>query len=792
MLKNYVKVAFRNIVNGASYTIINVSGLTLGISCALLIFSLVTFHLSFDNFHPGAGRIYRFVTEEQRDEIGFNGSVPPGLGKAFRDEYTFGEKVAKVFTHHESLITFHSDGDLNKFKETIVSFAEPEFFEIFNFPLVSGNSQMLVEPNNAIITESIARKYFGEDSALDKVLRFENLIDFKIVGVLRDIPENTDFRSEIYFSFSSLKDYSSWAAADDSWGGITSELQTFTRLHAGVDPTEVETSLTGLVRKYRPKSTNIHRYKLQPLDEKHFDSRYGAVMNKTALLVLAAIGFFLILTACLNFINLATAQALTRSKEVGVRKTLGSARSQLFWQFSMETFVIVLISGILGFVLAYAAVPFVNDLFNARIRFDLMSNFQLWIFMPLLLIVVTFLSCSYPGIVLSRFKPVVALKGKPASQGSGNFNLRRSLITAQFAIAQVLLIGLIVIAYQMRYFSNTDMGYSREGIVLIPLGSRDEKMKTVKERFASIPQVASVSTCFSPPASNSSWNTSLKFDNRTENEIFSVSLRAADENYLNTFDIPLIAGRNLLPSDTVREFLVNETFLSKLMLASPQEILGKTMTVNGSWTGPVVGVVRDFHDQSLHSDIRPVFLTTVKDTYWYFAVKINLADSRATLASLEKIWSETYPELLYEYDFVDTITAEFYETEETMLQLVQAFSLIALAIGCMGLYGLVSFVAVQKTKEIGIRKVLGGSVAHILWIFGREFSILIVVAFAIAAPVAWWLMSTWLETFAYQIDFAAWIFILELLIVSAIGLLTVGFRSLRAALMNPVAALRTE
>lgn len=788
MLKSYLKLALRNIIRSASNTIINVSGLALGITCTLLIFSLVTYHLSFDNFHNDTDRIYRFVTEQHRDQVTYEGSVPPPFGKAFREDYTYAEKVARLCTIDESLVSFQQEQDLKKFTEQ-VAFADPEFFQIFNLPLKVGSTDALSDPNAAFITERMAKKFFGDQSPLDKIIRFNNKADFRIVGVLHDIPDNSDFQTQLYLSYSSVKEYSEWYAADDSWGGITSEVKTFGKLREGVTPEEVEAVLPAYVKKYRANSKNVHLYKLQPLHDIHFNANYGGVMEKKTLIVLSAIGFFLILTASLNFINLSTAQAVTRSKEVGVRKTLGSARRQLFLQFAIETSVIVFLATMIAFAVAYSVLPFVNEMFNTRVQFDLLNDTQLMIFIPALMVVITLLSCSYPGMVLAGFNPVQALKGKLT--GTGNLNLRRSLITVQFTIAQVLIIGLIVVVYQMKYFANTDMGFNQEAVVVIPVGSNDEKLKTLKDRFLQMPDVRNVSTCFAPPSSQYRWATSLYFDNRADQEDFSVSFRGGDPEYLSTFNIGLITGRNLIASDTVREFLVNETFVNKLN-TTPEDILGKTMRVNGKWTGPIVGVVKDFHDQSLHSDISPVFLTTNIDYYNVYAVKIDMGNLKATLAQLEQAWSETYPELMYNYSFVDEVTAEFYQTEQTMLKLIEIFSFIALFIGCMGLYGMASFMSLQKTKEIGIRKVLGGSISHILWIFGKEFSKLVLIAFLLAAPLGWYMMSQWLENFAYHVDINVWIFVIEIAIISAVVLCTVGYKALRSAVMNPVKALRAE
>jgi putative ABC transport system permease protein len=785
MILNYLKTAIRTIRRSATYTVINVSGLALGITCALLIFSLVTHHLRFDNFHSEGDRIYRFVTEEHRDDVEYESSVPPAFGKAFREDYTFGEMVARICSAN-SLLSFELQGKTMKYQEDL-AFADASYLEIFNFPLVAGTNE-LTQPGTAILTQRIAKKYFGDEPALGKTLRFENKADFRIVGVMQDIPNNTDFREEILLSYLSVGAFSEWAARDDSWGGITSVIKTYTRLRPGVDPAEVEKVLPAYVKKFRAESKNVHHYKLQPLADIHTNPVYGASISTTVLLVLSVIGFFLILTACLNFINLATAQATSRSREVGVRKVLGSAKAQLFWQFTLETLTLVVISFILSFCVAYAVIPMVNELLGTRIAIDVWDP-TMWTFSILLVCTVTFLSGAYPGLVLSGFRPVQALKGEPSHKGT--LNLRRVLITGQFAISQVLVIGLIVVISQMSYFRNTDLGYKRDAIIMIPLGSHDQKAKTLKEQFLALPGVERATMCYSAPAAPYSWSTTLTFDHRAEAESFASRFKAGDEDFLSTFEIELIAGRNLVPSDTVREYLVNETFVGKVG-ETKESILGKNIFFNGEYNGPIVGVVADFHDASLRNPINPVFITTHIYDYQSYAVRVNPSDMQHTLAALEKTWLSMYPEQLYASQFVDEQTARFYQAEETMLSVVEIFAFIALFIGAMGLYGLASFMAARRTKEIGIRKVLGGSVQHILWIFGKEFSRLVLVAFIIAAPASWVLMSKWLSNYEYKIDLGAWIFAVNLIFVGLVVLVTVGFRTAKAAMMNPVRALRTE
>ncbi|MES1221001.1 MAG: ABC transporter permease [Bacteroidota bacterium] len=802
MIKNYFKIALRNLKRNRAYAFINVMGLAMSMACCILIFTLIKYHLGFDNFHKDSSRIYRFVTEQHRDQVSYASSVPPPFGKAFRNDYTFSEQVARIVRSQTSLITIRQNEELKKFKEKDgAAFAEPEFFQIFNFPLLQGDIKTaLTEPNTAIITEHLAKKYFPLDAAhgienvINKIFRYENRIDFKITGILKDIPLNTDLKPEIYLSWATLVSQKEWFAQDDAWGGISTELQCFTRLRPNVTTAQIEKLLPAYVTKYRPKSKNVHHYKLQPLSEVHFDARYGGVMEKKNLWILAFVGLFLIITACVNFINLATAQALKRAREVGIRKVLGSLRGQLFWQFIAETALITVIAALAAIGLSYLALPSINDWFKTQMSIQFLSGSWLIIFIPLLSLVVIFLAGSYPGLILSGFRPVAALKGKLSQQHIGGFNTRRTLIVTQFTISLVLIIGMIVITRQMQYAKTSDLGFNKDAIVMIPLGfdSAGIAQKTFGNELAAIPGVQGVSQCYAAPSSQQGWNTSIRFDTRTEDELFRSSIKAADDQYVKTFDLQLLAGRNMFPSDTVREALINETMVKKLGLKSDADALGKKLSFNGNLSPVIAGVVKDFHDGSFHEDINAVCITSYANNYNNYAVKINVNNIKTILPALEKKWSSIHPDKIYEYQFLDESIAEFYETEEIMLKLISAFSFIAIFIGCLGLYGLVSFMAAQKTKEIGIRKVLGSSIAEILWIFGKEFSRLILIASVIAAPVAWWLMNSWLEDFKFRIHIGVWIFLLAIAIIMIIAAATVVYQSIKAAMANPVKSLRTE
>jgi putative ABC transport system permease protein len=796
MIKNFFTIAWRNLWKNKTYAGINILGLSLGIGCSILIFTLVSYHLSFDNFHRDKDRIYRVVTEFHDEVADYSQGVPSPLGKAFRNDFGYAEKTARVIGDKDVLIRFESGGELKKFQEEKgVAYAEPAFFDIFRFPLLRGNKATVLQaPGQALITERLARKYFGDGSnAMGKTIRVSNKTNFAIVGILRDIPVNTDRRQEIYLSYTDIKDQSKRLASDSSWGSISSECMCFIRLKPAVSAAQVNQGLAQMGKKYqkgRDAQTTIFR--LQPLSDIHFNPDFDGYADKKYLWALFFIGLFIIVTACVNFINLATAQALSRSTEVGIRKVLGGLKVQLFWQFMTETAFIAVFAVVVGYLLALAALPALNALFKTEISLHLFSDATLLLFLLALLVVVVFLSGSYPGLVLSRFKPVAALKSKLSQKEVGGFSLRRILVIAQFTISQMLIIGTIVIAGQLHYAQSSDLGFNKNATILLPLPSNDPaRLNTMRARIGAIAGIRDVSFCDNAPASESGNSTNFRFGDRQEDEHWEVSTKCADDKYLQTFGLKLVAGRNYFSSDTVREVLINETTVKRLSLASASAALGQQVKV-GHYKGTVVGVVRDFNNRSLHSDISPIAIFPVYNEYYTCAVKIDPVHVQADLAAFAKIWNDTYPDYLYSYQFLDDSIAKFYDLDNSLLTLVEFFAVIAVFIGCLGLYGLTSFMAVRKTKEIGVRKVLGASIPSILWLFGREFSRLVLIAFVVAAPAAWWIMHQYLQDFKYRIPIGPGIFLLAIAATFVIVVLTVGYRSMRSALANPVRALRSE
>ncbi|MEM1338814.1 MAG: ABC transporter permease [Bacteroidota bacterium] len=794
MLKNNLKIAWRNLWKRKVFTAINILGLAIGFGSAILIFLFLQYHLSFDDFHPNQDRIYRMATEEHLDGIGYTASVPPAFAKVFREDYAYAEKAAKIVDREGLVIDVERNGNINKYKRDI-RFAEDDFFKIFNFPLVDGsNAISLSAPNTAVITESEALELFGNTDVIGKTFVLENTETIEITGVLKDLPSASFLEGDIFIAFDNLETYSSFAHGEN-WGGITSNLQCYTLLKPNQDIATIETALLELPKKHRPNSRNMHVYKLQPLSEIHLNSEYGG-LNPVFLLIFGIIGLFLIVIASINFINISTAQAFYRSREIGIRKVLGSFRRQLFWQFMSETFLISVFAIVVGVALAILFLPAFNNLFEIQLNIENLISVPVFIFLFVLLVLVSFLSGSYPGLLLSKIVPILALKGKLHHNDTGGVGTRKVLVVTQFVISIALIVATLVISRQIQYATKSDLGFDKESIVMleVPETMDSEKYYGLKERLKNVVGVQKVSGCLtSPGGSNNFWDTSLKYNNRPEREDFSISIKVGDEDYLNTFNIPLAGGRNFFKNDSIREMLVNEKFLEKVGAASAEEVLGKTLAVNGERIeATIVGVVKDFHDSSFTDEIKPIFIAPYVMWYNEFGIKINHLNTKATLEQLEKEWVQTFPNHIFDYRFLDERVAEQYETEQRYLSLSKVFSGLAIFIGCMGLYGLILFFVSQRTKEIGIRKVLGSSVADILTLFSVDFLKLILVAGLIATPFTWYVMNQWLESYTYRTEIYWWHFAIAILAIILVTLLTISYQTTRAALANPIRSLRTE
>ncbi|SNY94916.1 ABC transporter permease [Flagellimonas pacifica] len=794
MFKNYIRIAWRNLVKRKVFTAINILGLAIGFGSSVLIYLFLSYHLSFDNFHANSDRIYRMVTEEHRDFVGYDPSVPPAFAKTFREDYDYAEKVAKIVFQDGFVLDSEKNGEVDKFKQS-VAFVEEDFFKIFNYPLLDGsNNVSLSAPNTAIITENIAQKMYGKTAVVGETFILENDKAIQITGVLKNLPKTTFLNTEVFISFQNLKDFFEFAATEN-WNGITTNLECFSLLKPNQNIDHIETALLELPKKHRPKTKNKHIYKLQPLSIMHFDPLYGG-LDPVLLWVFGIIGLFLVVIACINFINISTAQAFYRSKEIGVRKVLGSFKHHLFWQFLSETFVISLFAILIGLGLAILFLPSFNDLFQIELSIAHLLNIRFLGFLILVLSLVSFLSGSYPGILMSRIVPVLALKGKLSHNDTGGNTTRKILVVAQFAISITLIAATLIISRQIDYAINTDLGFDKESIVMVDIPEEIEpvQLQGLKERFNQIPGVQSTTACLSSPGgADSNWGTNLKYHNRPEREEFNIGIKAGDVDFINTFEIPLVAGRNFFKNDSLSEVLVNEKLAQKLGLASSEELLGKKIDANGGGVkATIVGVVKDFHSSDFTEDIIPIFIGAKNNWYSELAFKINMHDTKSTLNQIEKVWTDAFSNYIYEYHFLDERVAQQYEAEQRYLSLSKVFSALAILIGCLGLYGLILFFVGQRTKEIGIRKVLGSNVGNILALFTADFFKLILIAGVFATPIAWYLMEQWLQGYTYRTEIHWWVFAFAILSIMVITLLTISYQTLKVAVASPVKSLRTE
>jgi ABC-type antimicrobial peptide transport system permease subunit len=820
MLKNYFKTAFRSLVRNRNYTIINIAGLAVGIAVCMTIFIIIQFQSSFDNFHSKKDRAYRVLTEYHHADaaaISYGKGVPFPMPAGLKTAFPQLEQVAPVYaSHNDELQVLDANGTpVKNFKEQNgVFYTEPSFFQIFDFPLLAGSYASLKDPNNVLLTKEIAETYFGDwRSAMGKTIKLTGSyrigaalfqfppIGLKVSGILATIPANTDFQLKLVVAYGT--DFTGdieYGFKNPDWNQSGPDFGCYVLLPPGLSADNFSQQLNAYSRKVQ-NPENKDSYIIQPLRAVHYDTEVGNYSNKTIshqlLNVLWLIAAFILLIACVNFVNLSTAQAVNRAKEVGVRKVLGSNKSQLRFQFLVETFLIVLGAVVLAAVITIIALPSVKQLLELSLSINIFNNPAIILFLLTVTIVVTALAGFYPSIILSRFNPVNALKSKLTANISKGISLRRGLVVFQFIIAQALIIGTLIIVKQTNYFMNQPLGFDKDAIVNVPFRPNNTGNKLadyLRQQLMAVNGVQAVSLSSNTPVEegNDMWTT-FKFDHSIKEADFQAIVKFADSGYVPTYKLSLVAGRNLQASDMTREFLVNESFAKSLGFKKPEDILGKEISMlEDRIKCPVVGVLKDFNDRSLRHDLAPLLVTTNITMYRQVTIKLATRDMASTMASVKKIWAQAFPDYVYEYKFLDDKIESFYKQETQLSQLYKVFAAIAIFLSCLGLYGLASFMAVQRIKEVGIRKVLGASAGNIVYLFSREFIILIGIALAVAIPLAWYYMNQWLQDYAYRVNIPWWVFAASGLLAIVIALVTISFQAIRAAMTSPVKSLRTE
>ncbi len=802
MLFNQIKSAFRNLLRYKNYSAFNIAGLAAGIAVCILIAVIIRFETSFDDFHKNKNQLFRVLMEYHHPgDLGifYGAGAPYPLPSIIKKDLPEVKKSSGInsFGNDQILVMDEHGKVVKRFKEKKGMFAvEPEFFDMFDFKWLAGNAtSSLSDKNSAVLTKEIAEKYFGDwRNALGKTLKLDNYLLVKVTGILENVPPNTDFQFKIVLPYAVLG-----LDKNTDWGSSSDNHDMYLMLPPGTTAATFDPRIREEFKKYRP-ADDKDEIVVQPLSEIHYYDAHshtgnflGRTIAKSTLRILWMIAAFILIIACVNFINLATAQAVNRAKEVGVRKVLGSGKWQLRLQFLAETFLLVLISVLLALVIASFAIPPVGRILEMPLSLSVMYSGDMILFFVGLIVVVTILAGFYPSVLLSGFNPIEALKSRLAIKSNKGISLRRSLVVFQFIIAQGLIICTIIMLLQMNYFDKQSMGFDKDNIVDITFpgdSASNAKIDYLNASLHRIPGVKNVSFNSTPPATdNNNWY-DFKYDHDLKyNEQYSI-MKFVDPAYLQTYGLTLVAGRNF-SSDTAHEVLVNERMLQELGGKHPEAVLNTQIDIHDV-VGPIVGVVKNFNSTGFKDKYSRVLFAPKKRYYRHVGVKLSSDESFEAIKSIENLWNKTFPDYVFEYQFMDEAVANFYKQESQLATLYKIFAAIAIFLGCLGLYGLASYMAVQRIKEVGIRKVLGASIGSIVYLFSKEFIILITIAFLVAAPLAWYFMNSWLRDYAFRINIGWWIFVTGGLISIIIALATVSYRAIRAAVVNPVTSLRSE
>ncbi|MCW5911739.1 MAG: ABC transporter permease [Cyclobacteriaceae bacterium] len=810
MLKHYLTISFRNLWRNKFHSAINIFGLAIGVSACLVIFLLVRFELSYNKGFAGYESIYRIHSSFSGVFSGLNRGVPTATAPYIKENFKGVEAIAHFHTYSVPVKT--SGPNQRDFgRQEKLALVSPEYFKVFDsYQWLSGNpEQSLSKPHQVVLTDEKAKHYFGElpaDQYIDKELIYRDSLHLTVSGIVATLSFNTDLEITDFISYATIE--SSWLKKNFGrvdWNSVNSSSQLFIKAEANVSQSDIEAQLPLLAERYKEKRMwdVENNFKLQPLANLHYDATSGIFdfsrdpAHMPTLTTLSIVAILLLLIGCINFINLETAQAVRRAKEVGVRKVMGSDRARLIIQFIAESTLIALLSVLLALPFTEAGLLFFSEFIPQGITFSLVNILP---FLIAILVVVGMLAGAYPAFVLSSFLPVLALKNTAyinSSQSRSAF-LRKTLIVFQFTFAQVLIIGTLVVGWQIRYVLNKDLGFSKDAVVYFdtPWWEKSEKTALLKNEIRALSDVKDFSMSDAPPSANGWSSSTLEHKNETGASKINTFRKNGDPAYISFYNIKLVAGRNLAESDTVKELMINETLLKQLGFDSPEKAIGEVVTFNNAQL-PVVGVVKDFHIQSMHNVIEPVVLGCENKSFTCFNIRLHTAgkngsDMKTSLDKIEAAWKKIYPDAPFTYTFLDETLKNFYQAEQRIAKLINTATLFAIFISCLGLFGLASYSTTQRTKEIGIRKVLGASVRQITLLLTKDFLIFVLVAFVIAIPVAIWGANLWLSGYAYHVELNIWIFALTAIASLAIAFATISIKTIRAAQSNPVDSLRNE
>jgi len=802
MLKNYIRIAFRNLKKNKAFSFINIFGLAVGMAAGLLIIQYVTFELSFDTFQAKKDRVFR-VTQDRYDRGKLSTQWAGGAfaeGNAFKNNFPQVEDYVKV-VDAGSILAINNDKKIVLEK---TYFASPSFFNIFSYPLISGDPKTaLRDVNSVVITETVAKKLFGTVNAVGKTFKYDvNLM--QVTGVMKDYPDNTHFRSDMLISYSTLLKFAGPKNdLDNAW--LNDGCLTYLLLRPGVNAGELEA-------KFKPYVDGVYKklnwsgasavYHLLPLEKIHLSPNLMLEAEPhgdgKSVYLLAGIAIFVIIIAWINYINLSTARGIGRAKEVGVRKTLGSDKGQLLWQFMLEAMLLNGLAVVLSIVLIIVFLPVFSTISGQSVTLGLLFTPVFWVAVAGLFLVGSFLSGFYPAIVLSGFKPVDVMKGK-LSASPGGIVLRKVMVVFQFAASIFLLIGSLTVYRQVSFMEKQNLGINIDQTLVIkqPLAHIDSfyrSMSAFKNESLRDPLVKSVTVSTSIPGEPVGWNAGgIKLKGTDQSQGKQYRIIGGDYDYLKAYGAKLIAGR-LFSKDFSTDphaVVFNEKATEEMGFDKPEQAVGKQIDFWGE-VYTIIGVVENYHQQSLHDAYDALIFRCIPDVRGNVSVKINTSNLQQSIATLKANWKIFFPQDQFDYFFLDQHFNEQYHADRQFGQVFATFTGIGILVACLGLFGLVSYTIVQRTKEIGIRKVLGASVNGILRLLYKDFAWLIVIAFAVSAPLGWYASHRWLQTYAFRIDINWTLFVFPFVIVILVAFSTVSYLSIKAALMNPVKSLKTE
>jgi len=792
MIKNYLKIAFRNLWRHKSFSLINIIGLAIGLSAFMLIFLYVQFELSYDSFHAKADYIYRLnvdIKSSPTETMKLSESTMP-MGPALKADFPQIQEYTRVIPNR-LLLKVHEQ----LFQEKEVLYAEPSIFKVFSLPMIMGDPvSALKKPFSIVLTQTAAKKYFGSANPMGQTITVDGKFPAQVTGVIKDIPQNSQLKCNMFYSIATLE---TDPGRLEQWGNFGN--YTFLLLNKTANPAQLQAQFPAFLKRHiseesRKGGQNYQLY-IQHLKDTYMDPRSDDGGNIHNIYIFSIIAIFVLLIAAINFINLTTARATERAKEVGIRKVIGAIRGQLILQFLGESLILSLISVVFAAFLVSLFLPMFNGLSGKLVSTDIFGNSSVFTLLFIAL-VIGLAAGTYPALALSGFRPVTVLKGRFSSSSKGNF-LRKGLVVFQFTISIVLIIGTIVVGNQLSYMRSQPLGFDKSQLLALDFGNDPDVVKTyesIKNEFKAIPNVLQVSASHGWPGAGSANAHSELENNQGVMQPMNINMYDVDYDFMPEYGIKVIAGRAFskdFPSDTTQAIIINQATVKALGYSSPNASIGKKFSQWGR-TGKIVGVVKDFHYRSLQENIEPLNMRINPSNARIFTLKIAARNIPATIAAVERKWKGLIPQRPFNYVFVDDNFNKQYAGEERFGKLFMYFAVLAVFISCLGLFGLAAYSTVQRTREIGIRKVLGASVTRIVNMLSTEFLQLVLIAALIAFPLSWYGMHNWLKGYAYRVNISWTVFAVSGILAFLIAIATVAFQAIRAAVANPVKSLRSE